>query len=195
MIDCTFSWYSFPSEKQNRDNNQSNGQRTQDSEVTAPPTQPTTVPPTDVQREVEAGRCVAHIGVGGRVNGQQEVVDELQQLQVGRGTEHLLDDLDKRQADVLRDGGQVLVPVLLRDKQLVGCRDLRGMGEGRSEGWSVSPAAAHLQDLAGEQEAMHHFSFEELPDVEDLMRVMHPDEDLQGGEQRFPHSALARTRR
>lgn len=40
---------------------------------------------------------------------------------------------------------------------------------------------------------MHHFSFEELPDVEDLMWMMHPDEDLQGGEQRLPHSALART--
>lgn len=37
---------------------------------------------------------------------------------------------------------------------------------------------------------MHDFSFEELSDVEDLMRVMHPDEDLQGSQQRFPHSTL-----
>lgn len=59
----------------------------------------------------------------------------------------------------------------------------------------MAAATTYLQDLAGEQEAMHHFSFEELPDVEDLMRVMHPDEDLQGGEQRLPHSALARTQK
>lgn len=37
---------------------------------------------------------------------------------------------------------------------------------------------------------MHDFSFEELSDVEDLMWVMHPDEDLQGSQQRFPHSTL-----
>lgn len=70
-----------------------------------------------MQREVEAGRRVAHVGVGGRVNGQQEVVDQLQQLQVGGRAEDLLDDLDEGQADLLRDGGQVLVPVLLPDKQ------------------------------------------------------------------------------
>lgn len=33
----------------------------------------------------------------------------------------------------------------------------------------------YLQDLAGEQEAMHDLSFEELTDVEDLMRVVDPD--------------------
>lgn len=37
---------------------------------------------------------------------------------------------------------------------------------------------------------MHYFGFEELADVEDLMRVVHPDEDLQGGKQRFPHATL-----
>lgn len=37
---------------------------------------------------------------------------------------------------------------------------------------------------------MHNLSFEELSDVEDLMWVMHPDEDLQGSQQRFPHSTL-----
>ena len=37
---------------------------------------------------------------------------------------------------------------------------------------------------------MHHFSLEELTDVEDLMGVVHPDEDLQGGEQSFPHATL-----
>lgn len=36
----------------------------------------------------------------------------------------------------------------------------------------------YLQDLAGEQEAVHYFSFEELTDVEDLVRVVDPDEDL-----------------
>lgn len=60
---------------------------------------------------------MAHVGVGGRVNGQQEVVDQLQQLQVGGRAEDLLDDLDEGEADFLRDGGQVLVPVLLPDKQ------------------------------------------------------------------------------
>lgn len=60
---------------------------------------------------------MAHVGVGGRVNGQQEVVDQLQQLQVGGRAEDLLDDLDEGQADLLRDGGQVLIPVLLPDKQ------------------------------------------------------------------------------
>lgn len=55
--------------------------------------------------------------------------------------------------------------------------------------------ATYLQDLAGEQEAMHHLGFEEQPDVEDLMWVVLPDEDLQGGEQRLPHSALARTQK
>lgn len=68
-----------------------------------------------MQREVEAGRRVAHVGVGGRVNSQQEVVNQLQQLQVGGRAEDLLDDLDEGQADLLRDGGQVLVPVLLPD--------------------------------------------------------------------------------
>lgn len=56
-------------------------------------------------------------------------------------------------------------------------------------------STTYLQDLASEQEAMHHFSFEKLTDVEDLMRVMHPDEDLQGGEQCLPHSALAHTQK
>lgn len=60
---------------------------------------------------------------------------------------------------------------------------------------SSTASPTYLQDLAGEQEAMHHFSFEELPDVEDLMRVMYPNEDLQGGEQRLPHSALAHTQK
>lgn len=37
---------------------------------------------------------------------------------------------------------------------------------------------------------MHYFGFEELADVEDLMRVVHPDEDLQGSKQCFPHATL-----
>lgn len=62
------------------------------------------------------------------MNGQQEVVDQPQQLQVGGRAEDLLDDLDEGQADLLRDGCQVLVPVLLPDKQqsAVG---LKGDGE------------------------------------------------------------------
>lgn len=42
----------------------------------------------------------------------------------------------------------------------------------------TSKVLKYLQNLAGEQEAMHYFSFEELTDVEDLMRVVDPDEDL-----------------
>jgi len=68
---------------------------------------------TDVQREVEAGGCVAHVSVGGGVNGQQEVIDQPEQVQVWRRTQNLLDDFDKREADLLWDGGQVLIPMLL----------------------------------------------------------------------------------
>lgn len=68
---------------------------------------------TDVQREVEAGGRVAHVSVGGGVNGQQEVIDQPQQVQVRRRPQNLLDDFDKREADLLRDGGQVLVSMLL----------------------------------------------------------------------------------
>lgn len=38
--------------------------------------------------------------------------------------------------------------------------------------------ATYLQHLAGEKESMNYFSIEELTDVEDLMRVVHSDEDL-----------------
>lgn len=41
-----------------------------------------------------------------------------------------------------------------------------------------SKGLKYLQNLAGEQEAVHDFSFEELADVEDLMRVVDPDQDL-----------------
>lgn len=68
---------------------------------------------TYVQREVEAGWSVADVGVGGRMNGQQEVVDQLEQVQIRRGTEDFLDDFDERQTDFLWDGGQMLVPMLL----------------------------------------------------------------------------------
>ena len=37
---------------------------------------------------------------------------------------------------------------------------------------------------------MHHLGLQELPDVEDLLRVVHPDQDLQGGQQGLPHSRL-----
>lgn len=53
------------------------------------------------------------VGVGWRVNGQQEVVDQLQKFHVRRRPENLLDDFDKRQADVLWDGSQMLIPMLL----------------------------------------------------------------------------------
>lgn len=39
---------------------------------------------------------------------------------------------------------------------------------------------SYLQHLAGQQEAMHNSSVEELTYVEDLIGVMDPDEDLQG---------------
>lgn len=64
------------------------------------------------------------------MNGQQEVVDQPQQLHVGGRAEDLLDDLDEGQADLLRDGGQVLVPVLLPVKQQSGV-GLKGDGEGQ----------------------------------------------------------------
>lgn len=89
----------------------------------------------------------------------------------------------------------MLVPVLLPDKQpLTFDCAVGGVGWGGVT-VSITASTTNLQDLAGEQEAMHHFSFEELPDVEDLMRVMHPDEDLQSCEQRLPHSALAQTQK
>lgn len=56
---------------------------------------------------------MADIGVGGRVNSQQEVVDQLQQIHVWRRTEHLLDNFDERQTDFLWDGSQMLIPMLL----------------------------------------------------------------------------------
>ncbi len=68
---------------------------------------------TNVQREVEAGGCVAHVSVGGGVNGQQEIID---QPQAGPGPEETPKPpgwFDKREADLLRDGGQVLVSMLL----------------------------------------------------------------------------------
>lgn len=66
-----------------------------------------------MQREVEAAGCVAHISVGGGVHSQQEIINQLQQVQVWRGTQNLLDDFDIRETDILRDGGQVFVPMLL----------------------------------------------------------------------------------
>jgi len=66
-----------------------------------------------MQREVEAGGRVAHVSVGGGVNGQQEIINQLQQVQVWRRPQNLLDDFDKREADLLWDGGQVLIPMLL----------------------------------------------------------------------------------
>lgn len=66
-----------------------------------------------MQREVETGWSVTDVGVGWRVNGQQEVVDQLQKFHVRRRPENLLDDFDKRQADVLWDGSQMLIPMLL----------------------------------------------------------------------------------
>lgn len=76
---------------------------------------------TEVQREVETGRSVADVGVCRRVNSKQKVVDQLQQIHVWRRPEHLLDDSDERQTHILRDGGQVLVPMLLEtiETQLV----------------------------------------------------------------------------
>jgi len=56
---------------------------------------------------------------------------------------------------------------------------------------SFSQDASYLQDLAGEQESVHHLGLEELPDVEDLLRVVHPDQDLQGGQQGLPHARLS----
>ena len=76
---------------------------------------------TYVQREVEAGGGVARVGVGGRVHGQQEVVDQFEQVQVGRRAQHLLDDFNEGQADLLGDGCEVLVPVLLEEKQNKRC--------------------------------------------------------------------------
>lgn len=67
-----------------------------------------------MKREVEAGWSVADVGVGGWVNSKQEVVDKLQQVHVWRWAEHLLDDFDEWQTDFLRDGSQMLVPVLLK---------------------------------------------------------------------------------
>lgn len=66
-----------------------------------------------MQREVEAGGRVAHVSVGGGVNGQQEIINQLQQVQVWRRPQNLLNDFDKREADLLWDGGQVLIPMLL----------------------------------------------------------------------------------
>lgn len=66
-----------------------------------------------MQREVEAGGRVAHVSVGGGVNGQQEIINQPQQVQVWRRPQNLLDDFDKREADLLWDGGQVLIPMLL----------------------------------------------------------------------------------
>lgn len=66
-----------------------------------------------MQREEEAGGGVAHVGVGGGVHGQEEVVDQLEQVQVGRGAQHFLDDLDEGETHLLRDGGQVPIPMLL----------------------------------------------------------------------------------
>lgn len=68
---------------------------------------------TNVQREVKAGGRVADVSVGGGVNSQQEIIDQPQQVQVRRRPQNLLDDFDKREADLLRDGGQVLIAMLL----------------------------------------------------------------------------------
>lgn len=57
---------------------------------------------------------MADVGVGRWVNSQQEVVDQFEQVHVRRRPEYLLDDFDKRQTDVLRDGSQMLVPMLLK---------------------------------------------------------------------------------
>ena len=48
----------------------------------------------------------------------------------------------------------------------------------------------YLQDLAGEEKAVHHLRLEQLPDVEHLVWVVHPDEDLQRIQQCFPHTTL-----
>lgn len=124
---------------------------------------------TSVQREVEAGWSVADVGVGGGVNSQQEAGDQLQQLHVWRGPQHLLDDSDKRQAHLLRDGRQVFVPMLLETKET------QLVSEEATCCFITLKVLKYLQNLAGEQEAVHDFSFEELTDVEDLMRVVDPD--------------------
>lgn len=60
---------------------------------------------------------MADVCVGGRVHSQQEVVDEFQQVHVRGRPEHLLDDFDEGQTDFLRDGSQMLVPMLLKRTQ------------------------------------------------------------------------------
>lgn len=64
---------------------------------------------------------MADVGVCWRVNSEQEVVDQLQQIHVWRRPEHLLDDSDEGQTHFLWDGGQMLVPMLLEmiETQLV----------------------------------------------------------------------------
>lgn len=107
---------------------------------------------TCVERKVEAGRSVADVGVGRRVNGQQEVADEFEQIHVRRRSQHLLDDLDEGQAHLRRDGGQMLISMLLEEKHeaLSGGARVEEKHHNRSV-----PTETYLQHLAGEQEAMH----------------------------------------
>lgn len=74
---------------------------------------------TYVQWEVEAGWRVADVGVGGWVNGQQEVVDQFQQINVRGRPENLLDDFDEWQTDLLRDGSQMLPAMLLNTNMML----------------------------------------------------------------------------
>lgn len=66
-----------------------------------------------MQREVETGGRVADVGVGWRVDSQEEVIDQLQQIHVWRRPQHLLDDSDEGQTHFLWDGSQMLIPMLL----------------------------------------------------------------------------------
>lgn len=56
---------------------------------------------------------MADVGVGGRVDSQQEVADQSEQIHVRRRAQNFLDDFDEGQADFWRDGGEMLVSMLL----------------------------------------------------------------------------------
>lgn len=72
---------------------------------------------------------MANVGVGGWMNSQQEVADELQQIHVWRRAQHFLDDFDEGQTDLLRDGCQMFVPVLLNRNAFLVTENKKRRGE------------------------------------------------------------------
>lgn len=81
---------------------------------------------------------MAHVGVSWRVCGQQEAIDDSEQLQVRGGPQHLLDDPHEGATHVLGDGSQMLV--LLRGMDRVGPK-------GNSVTCSLDSSLALMEDV------------------------------------------------